>query len=83
MATVSFRMEDKLKSQTEAVLNALGLNMTTAITMFAKTIVREQRLPLDLRLDPFYSDENMTRLQNSIAQMETTGGTVHEVELDD
>lgn len=83
MATVSFRMEDKLKSQTEAVLNALGLNMTTAITMFAKTIVREQRLPLDLRLDPFYSDENMTRLQNSIAQMETTGGTVHEVDLDD
>lgn len=80
MATVSFRMEDKLKSQTEAVLNALGLNMTTAITMFAKTIVRERRLPLDLRLDPFYSEENMARLQDSIAQMEATGGTVHEVD---
>lgn len=83
MATVSFRMEDNLKSQTEAVLNALGLNMSTAITMFAKAIVREQRLPLDLRLDPFYSEENVARLQKSIAQMEATGGTIHEVNLDD
>ena len=48
MATVSFRMDDTLKRQTEAILEALGLNMTTAMTMFAKTIVREQRLPLDL-----------------------------------
>ena len=41
MATVSFRMDDTLKRQTEAILEALGLNMTTAMTMFAKTIVRE------------------------------------------
>ena len=53
MANVSFRMDDTLKRQTEAILEQLGLNMTTAMTMFAKTIVREQRLPLDLSLDPF------------------------------
>ncbi len=32
---------------------------------------------------PFYSQENMTRLKNSIAQMEAAGGTVHEVNFDD
>ena len=33
MATVSFRMDDTLKMQTEAVLEQLGLNMTTAMTL--------------------------------------------------
>ena len=33
--------------------------------------------------DPFYSDKNMARLKYSIAQMEATGGTVHEVNCDD
>ena len=31
--------------------------------------------------DPFYSPSNMARLRKSIAQMEATGGTVHEVSL--
>ena len=66
MATVSFRMDDTLKRQTESVLEELGLNMTTAMTMFAKSIVREQRLPLDLSIDPFYSAANQSRLKRAI-----------------
>ena len=30
--------------------------------------------------DPFYSSANMARLKKSIQQMETTGGTIHEVD---
>ena len=71
MATVSFRMDDTLKRQTEAILEELGLNMTTAMTMFAKTIVREQRLPLDLSIDPFYSPANQARLKRAIDNYES------------
>ncbi len=71
MATVSFRMDDTLKRQTEAILEALGLNMTTAMTMFAKTIVREQRLPLDLSVDPFYFPTNQARLKQAIENYES------------
>ena len=70
MANVSFRMDDTLKRQTELVLEQLGLNMTTAMTMFAKTIVREQRLPLDLSIDPFYAPANQARLKRTIADYE-------------
>ena len=70
MATVSFRMDDALKRQTEMILEELGLNMTTAMTMFAKTIVREQRLPLDLSIDPFYSVTNQARLKRAIENYE-------------
>ena len=33
--------------------------------------------------DSFYAPENKKRLLKSIKQLETTGGTVHEVNLDD
>ena len=71
MATVSFRMDDSLKRQTETILEELGLNMTTAMTMFAKTIVREQRLPLDLSIDSFYSAINQARLKQAIENYES------------
>lgn len=81
--TVSVRMEDTLKHDFDKVCNDLGLSMTTAITMLAKKMTREKRLPFEVSMDPFYSEENLVRLRKSIAQMEATGGTVHEVKLDD
>ena len=81
--TVSVPMDDALKRDFDEVCNELGLSMTTAITMLAKKMTREKRLPFEVSVDPFYSDENMARLRKSIAQMESTGGTIHEVNLDD
>ena len=81
--TISIRMDDALKKDFDTVCNDLGLSMTTAITMLAKKMTREKRIPFEVSVDPFYSDENMARLRKSITQMEATGGTVHEVHLDD
>ena len=81
--TLSVRMDDSLKSDFDKVCNELGLSMTTAITMLAKKMTREKRLPFEVSVDPFYSEENLARLRRSIAQMESTGCTVHEVNLDD
>ncbi|WP_301860462.1 type II toxin-antitoxin system RelB/DinJ family antitoxin [uncultured Megasphaera sp.] len=81
--TISVRMDPVLKKDFDAVCNELGLSMTTAITMLAKKMSREKRLPFDVSIDPFYSEENTARLRKSIAQMETTGGTIHEVPTDD
>ena len=81
--TVSVRMDDDLKKDFNKICNELGISMTTAIIMLAKKMTRENRLPFEVSIDPFYSDENMTRLRKSIAQMEATGGTVHEVNDND
>ena len=81
--TVSVRMDDALKKEFDNVCTDLGLSMTTVITMLAKKMTREKRLPFEVSIDPFYSDENMARLRKSIAQMDSSGGTVHEVNLDD
>ncbi len=81
--TVSVRMENDLKRDFDMVCTELGMNMTTAITMLAKKMIREKRIPFEVSVDPFYSEENMTRLKKSIAQMEKSGGTVHEVDFND
>ena len=54
--TISVRMDDKLKKDFDSVCNELGLSMTTAITMLAKKMTREKRLPFEVSMDPFYSD---------------------------
>lgn len=40
--------------------------MTTAITLLAKKMTREKRLPFDVSPDPFYSASNMAALNESI-----------------
>ena len=80
---LNVRMDENLKRDFDQTCNDLGLTMSTAITMLAKKMTREKRLPFEVSIDPFYSDENMARLRKSIAQMESSGGTVHEVNLDD
>ena len=81
--TVSVRMDDDLKKDFDRVCNDLGLSMTTAVIMLAKKMTREKRIPFEVSVDPFYSEENMARLRRSIAQMEANGGTVHEVSYND
>ena len=45
---VTIRMDKDLKAQAEALFADLGLNMTTAITMFTKQAVREQGIPFSV-----------------------------------
>lgn len=78
-------MDEDLKKQFDAFCSDVGMNMTTAFCIFAKTVVKQHRIPFEIssESDPFYSTANIARLKKSIAQMETTGGTVHEVNFDD
>ena len=68
-STVSVRMDEALKQEFDTVCNDLGLSMSTAVTMLAKKMAREKRLPFEVALDPFYSPENQALLRRSIAQM--------------
>ncbi|MFT4104989.1 MAG: type II toxin-antitoxin system RelB/DinJ family antitoxin [Lacrimispora sp.] len=87
MAQVNIRVDDDLKEKGEALFSSLGLTFSSAVNIFLSQAVREGGLPFAVTTrterDPFYSKENLERLQKSITQMESTGGTVHEVPLDD
>lgn len=50
MATtnITMRIDEELKAQAEELFADLGLNMTSAFTVFVKQAVREQRIPFML-----------------------------------
>ena len=78
--SINIRIDEDLKKQFDDFCSEIGMSMTTAICVFAKTVVRERRIPFELAVsDPFYSAANIARLKESIHQMETTGGTIHEL----
>ena len=82
-AMVNFRMDKTLKEKMEKTCKDMGLTATAAYTMFATKVTREQCIPFEITADPFFGEENMERLKKNKAEMEKTGGTVHEVSLDD
>lgn len=53
MATVnmSIRMDKELKKQADAMLADMGLNMTTAMNMFLRQVVRQGRIPFEIATD--------------------------------
>lgn len=48
------------------------MNMTTAFCVFAKTVVRERRIPFEISAanDPFYSESNLKYLKKVISDIE-------------
>lgn len=42
---ITIRMDSKLKRDAEELFSDLGMNLTTAFTIFTKQAVREQKLP--------------------------------------
>ncbi|MBR2289212.1 MAG: type II toxin-antitoxin system RelB/DinJ family antitoxin [Clostridia bacterium] len=80
---INVRVEDTVKDSFDKFCTELGMNMSTAINLFIRTTLREKRIPFELTTDPFYSEKNIRRLKKSIAQIEETGGTIHEVIDDD
>lgn len=76
-SVITIRMESELKKGLEAVCAELGINVTTAFTMLAKKMVREQRVPFELSIDPFYSESNMKHLREGIKELNAGRGVVH------
>jgi addiction module antitoxin, RelB/DinJ family len=83
---VTIRMDEELKKQFETVVNDVGLNMTSAVTAFAKAVVREGGMPFELKRgkSSFYSPANMAALKESIEQHQRgeliTFGSVEEAQ---
>lgn len=48
---LNIRTDKEIKNQAEEIFNEPGLNMTTAINMFLRTMVREYGIPFELKLD--------------------------------
>lgn len=80
-ATVNFRMDADVKQKMEQVCKEMGMSMTTAFTIFAATVGRERRIPFSITADPFYSEVNLNRLRNIVADLDAGKSVLTEHEL--
>ena len=81
MAQISLRVDDEVKRNAERTLNDIGLSMSTAINIFLKTVVRENRIPFELSADPFYNRENIAELEKRVTDIRSGKSTLKEHEL--
>lgn len=53
MATtnLNIRTDKEIKEQAEQIFSDLGMNMTTAVNMFLRAVIRENGIPFDLKLE--------------------------------
>ena len=63
---VNFRLDEADKKRMENVCNELGLSMSAAFTIFAKKVGREHRIPFEVSVDPFYSENNLRYLEEKL-----------------
>lgn len=62
---VSFRMDADLKTDMEKVCTELGMNMTTAFTIFARKVCREQRIPFEVSIEPRFNAESLAAFREA------------------
>lgn len=59
---IHVRIDDETKKQAQQIFYEMGLDISTAVNMFIKQVVRNRNFPFLPTADPFYSDSNITHL---------------------
>ena len=73
MATLSIRLDNKTKDDFAKFCDTVGMSVSTLFSVFAKTVVREQKIPFEISAkndsedDGFYSEANQRYLEKMTA----------------
>ena len=82
---VTFRMDDNVKEEFEAVLNDLGMNITTGINVLARAVIRHGGFPFEIS-QGYMNPYNLERIEHSrqqSAKRNVIVKTAEELGLDD
>ena len=80
LTTLTTRVDETDKDLFVSFCDSVGLTSSAAITIFVKAVLREKRIPFEIKQeDPFYSESNQKHLMKSIQQLREGKGTPHEL----
>lgn len=65
LATASAKMDKDLKESTEKIFKSMGLNASTAITMFYKAVNLHNKIPFEIIGEPRYNDETLAAFREA------------------
>ena len=72
---LSIRIDRSLKDEADQMFNALGMNLTTAITVFVKQAVRQKKIPFEVALDTRASMKDAMTASERIWKNSVQNGT--------
>lgn len=61
---ICIRIDENIKKQFDSLCNELGLTMSTAINIFVRRVIREQRIPFALSLND-YNEETRKAIEDA------------------
>lgn len=82
-SSVTIRVDDSLKRSFDSLCDQFGFSNTAAYTLFMKAVVRERRIPFEIKVD---SDEEIrNKAIQAVARMRaaTAEAGVDEISLDE
>lgn len=62
---ISIRMDSNLKKQADELFNELGLSFSSAINIFIKQSIREQKIPFEISRKPEIHFANIDQLKKA------------------
>lgn len=85
LSTLTARVDEADKISFDAFCSSVGLNTSVAINLFVKAVLRERRIPFEIKQeDPFYSAANQAYIMKSVQELKAGKGTAHElIEVED
>ena len=69
-ANLYARIEPEVKEQAEAILNALGIPASNAITMFYKQVILQRGLPFEVKLPEHQLDVSRMTVEQIDSELE-------------
>ena len=55
-ARISVNVDSEVKQNAQKILGEIGMDLTTAVDLFLRTIVREERIPFNLQTERAYRE---------------------------
>ena len=82
-ATISIRVDKTLKKSFDSLCEAFGLSATSAFNIFMKAVVRERRIPFEIKAD--HSDVTRQKAWNAFEAMRQSlvDSGINEMSLDE
>lgn len=81
--TVSIRVDSNLKRRFDVLCDEFGLSNTAALMLFIKTVVRECRIPFEIKTDSIEESRKKALLAFEQMREDVAAAGVQEMSLDE
>ena len=73
-------MDEHDKIDFDSICSSVGLTSSAAINIYVKTVLREKRIPFEIKQeDPFFDPVNQAYVLKSVKEIREGKGTAHEL----